>query len=244
MPRIGIRRQWSGMDRTSEIVSLPLGIAQVEWRRNTRARRVSLRIDPRGGSVVVTLPSRAGRGAGMALLQTHADWITTRLASLPGRVAFTDGAELPIAGVIHTIRHVPAARGGAWLHGTELQVAGHAEHLSRRVLDFLRTEAQRRLTDLVAIKAAQLGIRPHRITVKDTISRWGSCAADGSLAFSWRLVMAPHYVQDYVVAHEVAHLRHLNHGSQFWALVAELTDHMEPAMRWLRQEGIRLLRIG
>ena len=232
------------MDRISEIVSLPRGTAQVEWRRNARARRVSLRIDPRDGAVVVTLPSRAGRRAGMALLQTHADWITTRLASLPGRVAFTDGAPVPIAGVMHTIRHAPAARGGAWLHGAELHVAGGAEHLSRRVLDFLRTEARRRLTDLVDIKAAQLGIRPRRITVKDTISRWGSCAADGSLAFSWRLVMAPHYVQDYVVAHEVAHLRHLNHGSQFWALVAELTDYMEPAMRWLRQEGIRLLRIG
>ena len=232
------------MDRISEIVSLPLGIARVEWRRNARARRVSLRIDPRGGSVVVTLPSRAGRRAGMALLQTHADWITTRLASLPGRVAFTDGAEVPIAGVTHTIRHVPAARGGAWLNGTELQVSGHAEHLSRRVLDFLRSEARRRLSDLSALKAAQLGIRPRRITVKDTISRWGSCAAYGSLAFSWRLVMAPPYVQDYVVAHEVAHLRHMNHSRQFWAQVDLLTPHTRAAIAWLRTEGARLLRIG
>ena len=82
------------------------------------------------------------------------------------------------------------------------------------------------------------------MAVKDTRSRWGSCAANRNLAFSWRLVMAPRFVQDYVAAHEVAHLRHMNHGPRFWALVAELTPHTTAAVEWLRTHGPRLLRVG
>jgi predicted metal-dependent hydrolase len=228
----------------SETLALPHGPAHIEWRRSARARRVSLRIDARGGAVVVTLPPRAGRRAGMALLMSHADWVAERLAALPDAVPFADGAMVPIGGHLHRIRHMPHARGGAWLQDNELCVSGAAEFLRRRVLDFLQAEARRRLTVLVVAKSTRLGITPRRISVKDTRSRWGSCASDGSLAFSWRLVMASELVQDYVVAHEVAHLRHMNHGKRFWALVDQLTPHAAEAIPWLRTEGSRLLRIG
>ncbi len=228
----------------SETLSLPRGPAHIEWRRSARARRVSLRIDARGGAVVVTLPPRTGRGAGVALLMTHADWVAERLAALPDAVPFADGAMVPISGHPYRIRHMPNARGGAWLQDDEICVSGAAEFLRRRVLDFLSAEARRRLAALVVAKSGQLGITPRRITVKDTHSRWGSCASDGSLAFSWRLVMAPELVQDYVVAHEVAHLRHMNHGKRFWALVDKLTPHAAEAIPWLRAEGSRLQRIG
>ena len=227
-----------------EMLALPSGLTRVEWRRSSRARRVSLRIDPTGGSVVVTLPTRATRKAGMALLMGHADWVSDRLAALPEAVAFTDGAIVPICGVPHRIRHAPAARGGAFLLDQELHVTGAPEFLSRRVRDFLRREALRRLSALVMAKAGLIAIVPKRVTVKDTTSRWGSCAPDKSLALSWRLLMAPAFVQDYVVAHEVAHLRHMNHGPKFWALVDELTPHTKTAIHWLRAEGARLLRIG
>ena len=227
-----------------ETLNLPSGTARVEWRRSARARRVSLRIDPRGGAVVVTLPLRASRGAGMALLATHADWVADRLAALPEAVPFANGACVPICGEPHMIRHEPKLRGAAWESDGELRVTGRQEFLRRRVIDFLRAEARRRLSALAMAKSGMLGITPHRITVKDTHSRWGSCAPDGSLAFSWRLVMAPVLVQDYVAAHEVAHLRHMNHGKRFWALVDRLTPHAAEAIPWLRTEGVRLLRIG
>jgi predicted metal-dependent hydrolase len=227
-----------------ELVSLPGGPARVAWRRSTRARRVSLRIDPREGAVVVTLPTRAGRGAGMALLTTHADWIADRIAALPNLVRFEDGALVPLDGIEHRIRHVPDRRGAAWVENGAICVTGAAEFLPRRVSDFLRAEARRRLGALVAKKAGAAGLKPRRITVKDTLTRWGSCAPDGSLAFSWRLVMTPVFVQDYVAAHEVAHLRHMNHGKRFWGLVDTLTPHTETAIPWLRREGARLLRIG
>jgi predicted metal-dependent hydrolase len=228
----------------AETMHLPGGPAQVAWRRSTRARRVSLRIDPREGTVVVTLPTRAGRNAGVALLMSHADWVTDRLAALPAAVPFADGAFVPFLGRPHRIRHLPEARGAAWCAGDEICVTGRPEFLSRRVTDFLRAEALRRLRALAVTKAALAGLTPRRIAVKDTQSRWGSCASDGAIAFSWRLVMAPGFVQDYVVAHEVAHLRHMNHGPRFWALVNRLTPYTAEAVPWLRGEGARLLRVG
>jgi hypothetical protein len=231
-------------DLQPEILALKSGLARVEWRRSSRARRVSLRIDPTGGAVVVTLPTRATRKAGMALLMGHADWVSDRLAALPEAVVFADGVAVPICGVPHRIRHAPGSRGGAFLLEQELHVSGSAEFLARRVRDFLRNEARRRLGALAMAKAGLIGITPKRVTMKDTTSRWGSCAPDRSLALSWRLVMAPSFVQDYVVAHEVAHLRHMNHGPKFWSLVDELTPHTRIAIPWLRTEGARLLRIG
>lgn len=228
----------------SEILSLPGGPARVEWRRSRLARRVSLRIDPRGGAVVVTLPPRAGRTAGMALLMDHATWVAERLAALPGAVAFVDGALVPLHGTDHRIRHLPDRRGGVWVEGGEILVTSEAAFLPRRVADFFRAEARQCMSALVAAKADAAEVRPRRVAVKDTRSRWGSCAANGNLAFSWRLVMAPRFVQDYVAAHEVAHLRHMNHGPRFWSLVADLTPHTTAAVGWLRTQGPRLLRVG
>jgi predicted metal-dependent hydrolase len=225
---------------------LPLlgGHTRVEWRRSARARRVSLRIDPRRGAVVVTLPMRAARRAGMALLMTHADWVAARLAALPGAVPFAPGAQVLLDGVAHTLRHAPERRGTVWVEAGEILVAGEAAFLPRRVGDFLRAEARARLTRLVQEKGALAGLVARRVVVKDTRSRWGSCASSRTLAFSWRLVMAPPFVQDYVTAHEVAHLQHMNHGGLFWALVERLTPHRLAAVEWLRVQGPGLLRVG
>ena len=228
----------------SEMLLLAGCSARVEWRRSQKARRISLRIDPRGGGVVVTLPPRASRRAGMALVTNHADWIAQRLAALPEAIKFVHGAAVPLDDVAHPIAHVPHRTGGVWIEEGRIMVSGEAQFVSRRVADFLRAEARRRLSALVQQKAAQAGLRPSRVAVKDTRSRWGSCAASRNLSFSWRLVMAPPFVQDYVVAHEVAHLAHMNHGPQFWAKVGTLSPHTEPAMAWLNTHGSRLLRIG
>lgn len=228
----------------SELLSLPGGPALVEWRRSTRARRVSLRIDPRCGTVVITLPQRAARTAGMALLMDNAEWVSCRLAKLPKAVTFIDGAEVPLHGANYRIRHDPSARGGAYITGGEIVVAGDPAFLPRRVSDFLRAEARRSISALVTQKAALARVQPGRITLKDTSTRWGSCAANRNLAFSWRLVMAPAFVQDYVTAHEVAHLRHMNHGPQFWALVRHITPYTAQAVVWLRTEGASLLRVN
>ena len=228
----------------AELLALPYGPARITWRRSSRARRVSLRIDTRAALVVVTLPPRAGRTAGMALLMDHAAWVAERLAALPEPTPFADWAVVPLNGVEHRIRHVARARGGVRVERGEILVPGERELVPRRVAEFFRAEARRRLLALVQQKAALAGVAPRRLTVKDTRSRWGSCAASGSLAFSWRLVMAPRFVQDYVTAHEVAHLRHMDHGPRFWGLVGQLTPHTDAAVAWLRKHGAKLLRVG
>ena len=235
------------MQTFPEILTLPRGPVPVAWRQSLRARRVSLRIDARDGAVVITLPARAGRPAGMALLMDQAGWVADRLAALPGRVRFADGAVLPLGGRPVRIRHVAAwrrGRGPAWLERGELLVGGEAALLSRRVGEFLRNEARRRLASAALSKARAIAAPIRCVVVKDPSTRWGSCAADGTLMFSWRLVMAPPPVQDYAVAHEVAHLRHMDHGQDFWALVDGLTPHREAASAWLRHEGLGLLRVG
>lgn len=227
----------------TESLLLPHGPTRVQWRRSARARRVSLRIDPREGGVIVTLPPRAAQAQGRALLMDHAGWVAERLARLPTPVVLQDGAVLPLAGKPLLIRHTPDRR-VTRLIDNELHVSGLPEFLPRRVLDFLRAEARRRLAATALEKAARAGLQPRRIVVKDTRSRWGSCASNGTLMFSWRLVMAPPEIQDYVAAHEVAHLRHMDHSRAFWALVAELTPHRAMATAWLERRGPGLMRIG
>ena len=225
------------------LLGAPVG-CPVRWSRSARARRVSLRIDARAGAVVVTLPMRKPRREGVALLTTHAAWVMERLDALAPAVELAPGAEVLIGGRPHVIRHDPDARGGAFLDGATIIVSGRPEFLARRVKDFLRAEAKRRIAGLLEGHAASLGVKVRALRVKDTQSRWGSCAPDGTLAFSWRLVMAPDWVLDYVVAHEVAHLRELNHSPRFWTHVEALTPHREAAQDWLRDNGPTLLRVG
>ncbi|TCI00047.1 M48 family peptidase [Roseococcus sp. SYP-B2431] len=223
---------------------LPPEPCPVVWKRSARARRVSLRIDPLEGAVVVTLPNRVGRRHGLALLSEHAGWVMQRLAALAPERPFEPGASVPIGGVDHVIRHEPARRGAAFLEEGVLVVTGDAAFVARRVRDFLRAEALRRIGAAARPHAEALGVVPRAIRLKDTRSRWGSCAPDRTLAFSWRLVLAPDWVLDYVVAHEVAHLREMNHSDRFWAHVEARTPHRQAATEWLRRHGAALQRVG
>lgn len=223
---------------------LPPEPCPVRWRRSARARRVSLRIDAARGDVVVTLPQRASRKQGVALLTEHAGWVMTKLGGLAPERPFEPGATVPIGGVEHVIRHEPGRRGGAVIEDGALVVAGAAPFIARRVRDFLRAEALRRIALAARPHAEALGVTPRAIRLKDTKSRWGSCAPGGTLAFSWRLILAPDWVLDYVVAHEVAHLREMNHSPRFWALVEQRSAHRHAATEWLRRHGAALQRMG
>jgi len=229
---------------STELLPVQGALARVEFRRSSRARKISLRIDAAQGGVVITLPPRASRRAGILLLQTHEAWVADRLAELPGAIPFIPGAVVPVSGKPHVIVPVPGRTGGAWIEDGQIMVTGGPEFLARRVTDHLRRLARTRLTALTAEKAAIGGLSPKCVRVKDTRTRWGSCAPDGTLAFCWRLILAPEFVQDYVVGHEVAHLRHMNHGRHFWALTENLTPYRSAATAWLSSNGQALLRIG
>lgn len=216
----------------------------VRLKRNGRARRIILRLDKSGDGVVVTLPKWVAAAEGIAWAEKQTVWIANRLSALPQRTAFADGAVIPFQGEDHVIRHVPGARRGVWLEDGEIRVSGQPEHLERRVRDWLKKEARARLSAEAAKASEALGMKHGRISVRDTRSRWGSCAANGNLSFCWRLILAPAYVLDYVVAHEVAHLKEPHHGPSFWETVAVLDPNADAGREWLRKHGEALHFIG
>ena len=217
----------------------------VTFLRSARARRVSLRVDSARRRIVLTAPLRMSRDIALNFAHGQGGWIAARLRRLPVPRPFQDGAEVPVFGVPHRIRHRPDARGTVWLEETEIHVAGRAEHLPRRLRDWLIAELRRRVMPLVQAKAERLQRPVTRVGLRDSRSRWGSCGPDGGLSFSWRLVFAPPEVLDYLVAHEVAHLVHKNHGPRFWAATRALCDGpMEPPKSWLRAHGEVLLQYG
>jgi predicted metal-dependent hydrolase len=157
------------------------------------------------------------------------------------------GARIPFRGVEHVIRAGETrGEGPVWLEKAGdlpvIRVSGRSEHVPRRLTDFLKRQAREALEERAFEYAARIGVKHSRITVRDTASRWGSCSSTRSLSFSWRLILAPPFVLDYVVAHEIAHLREMNHGRNFWKLVAQLIGDRAPAQKWLRDHGMALHR--
>jgi predicted metal-dependent hydrolase len=154
-----------------------------------------------------------------------------------------------VRGVSHKIVHRRAARGTVWCESDAqgqqlLCVAGEAPHVDRRIGDFLKREARRELEAASRRYAAMLGVRIKRIAVRDQSSRWGSCSNTGALSFSWRLILAPPFVLDYLAAHEVAHLVELNHSPRFWRLVTRIYPNPDRAKVWLDVHGADLHRYG
>lgn len=190
------------------------------------------------------MPNRASDAAAQRFLASNAGWVLRQLARLPAAVPFADGAVLPLLGRDVILRHLPEGRLAARLDGEVLLVSGDAAHLPRRVRDFLKVLARRELAARAQATAARLGRRVTRVSVRDGTSRWGSCTAAGALSFSWRLILAPVWVLDYVVAHEVAHLVHLDHSPRFWAVVRKLSPDAERARAWLARHGAALHRYG
>lgn len=219
-------------------------VVPVAIHRNRQARRVILRLDPISGGARLTLPPYVPLAEGLGFVEQQRSWLKNRLIRLPDRVLFEDGAVIPLLGDDHIIRHLPYARGVVWIDGNEICVTGHEEHLSRRVHDWLKKEAKEKLTELAHAKATRIGAKVARVTVRDTRSRWGSCTFDGALNFSWRMILTPSFVFDFIVAHEVAHLVERNHGPNFHLLVDELTPAQARAEAWLAVHGPSLHRFG
>lgn len=203
-----------------------------------------VRIDPKTDGVKLTLPWYVAESEGLSFLNSQTTWLRRRLGKLTPRISFSDGVEVNVLDDTYRVRGRPDARRGVWVEDQIVHVSGQPEHLARRLTDWLKAEAKKRLTALSHQKAEMIGKSVKRVTVRDTTSRWGSCTHDGSLNYSWRLVMAPGFVFDFIVAHEVAHLIERNHGPKFHKLVDQLTDEADRAEAWLSVHGAALHRIG
>jgi predicted metal-dependent hydrolase len=223
---------------------------EIKVRANPRARRYIVKVDPTTGEVSVTAPSSRSLNHALDFARKELNWIADMLANVPRPVELTLGAPVLFRGVVHVLR-----RGDPLVAGRKapvsidreaprptLRVTGQPEHAARRVRDWLKAEARRRICERVEEYSAMLGVHAKKVTIRDTTSRWGSCSSARYLSFSWRLVMAPPHVLDYVVAHEVAHLRELNHEPRFWRLVDSVLPHMRRSQAWLEENGATLHR--
>lgn len=215
---------------------------------NRRARRLILRVDPVAGRLLITVPSKRAAPDALAFARERRDWIAAQLTEDAAGRPFADGAVVPYRGAPHRIVNEggPRAPVRAGVHdgAAVIFVGGEAAHLNRRLTDWLRSEARRLFSERVAAHSAAIGVRPSRISIRDTRSRWGSCNSERALSFSWRLVLAPPFVLDYVAAHECAHLVHLNHSPAYWRLVRSLGVRTKEAEAWLDREGVSLHRWG
>ncbi len=213
----------------------------VALRRSARARKLSLRVSRLDGRVTLTLPRGVPDREGLSFLRSREDWLRGHLSTVGGEVRPVLGGTILFAGVAVPILAAPVKR--LSYKDDSFFLPDDPARVGPRLSAFLKTQARDRLAAASDHYAAALG-RPYRnLTLRDTRSRWGSCSAQGDLMYSWRLIMAPRPVLDYVAAHEVAHLAEMNHSDRFWAVVNRLFPDHAACRRWLRDNGESLHRI-
>ncbi len=235
-----------------EFIEIDLGnkAQKIVLKRNSRAKRYILRIPAGDPTPVLTVPARGNLKTAQDFANRQIEWLQKKLGSRPDTISFEEFARIPIRGVPHTLRSSGKLRGIARLEVDEeteeplLLLPGETQSFSRKTNDFLRKLAKQDLEAHVERFTMQIGRNHHSITLRDTKSRWGSCSHDGKLSFSWRLVMAPPDILEYVAAHEVAHLVKLDHSPEFWQICETLAPHTKQAQRWLKEHGSQLHLYG
>lgn len=212
----------------------------VEIRTSARARRYSLRVPATGGPPVLTMPAGANPAEALRFAESRKGWLRRHLADRGAPVPVGYGTTLPVLGAQVTI--APGTGRSARRDGAVLHLPGPDHTVGKRAQSWLKSCAREALTDAATRYARSSGTRFSRLDLRDTKGRWGSCSSAGRLMFSWRLALAPPQVLDYVAAHEVAHLTHMDHSPRFWALVARICPGHEAPRLWLRENGPALHR--
>ena len=231
--------------KEAESLNLP-GLAwPVEVRSHPRARSVRLRLDEGRGRLLLTHPRRMSRRAAIEWAGKQTEWVEAQLAAIQPAEPFLSDAAIPIEGNLVRLKWDPQLQRTPRLADGVLSCGGPADSFAGRIERFLRDLARNRLSEATADAARRAGVTVRSVSVGDAGSRWGSCSASGALRYSWRIILAPPHLLNWLVAHEVAHRRHMNHGPEFRALEAQLYGaNVAAARAELRSLGPRLKRIG
>jgi len=226
-------------------------ILPVLARINRRARRYIIRVDSVKGVVHITAPSKRSLPEALRFARSRQQWILQELRNGPSAKPFYNGGLCPYRGLDHPIEHVGGVRAPTRLKIEEgsrrpakILVGGDLEHINRRVVDWLKRQARQVLTERSDFYCEQLGVKRGSIRVGDTKSRWGSCSQEGTISYSWRLILTPPPILNYVAAHECAHMVEDNHSAAFWAVCDSINDDVKKAKKWLRANGAFLHAVG
>ena len=204
--------------------------------KSARSKNLRLRVD-KTGTVHLSMPTWTLKSTGMKFVKDNTLWIQEQLNKIKPIKQFENGMKISILGQHVTICHTPNHKGACTIQNGQLFVSGDVEHLHRRIKDFIIRLAYPYIQTKAIEMAKQLGEKPTHITLKDTSSRWGSCSSTKRLNFCWKLALAPDYVLEYIIAHEVSHLKQMNHSDKFWAVVGTLGVRRADAEIWLRKNG-------
>ena len=219
----------------------------VTVKRSKRAKRAALRLDPTQRTINLVVPERMPLYKAYHFAQNHEAWVRETLDKLAPPMPFKNETNLPIFGdtVRISIAHNPALkRTTLKQHDDVLEVKTYQDDPTNRITSHLKKLARAGLADIATDKAEVIKKEIATVTVRDTKSRWGSCSREGELSFSWRLIFAPYDAIDYVVAHEVAHLIHMDHSKNFWTLCKQLSCNYTEGKYWMKEHGNELMRYG
>jgi predicted metal-dependent hydrolase len=219
----------------------------VQIKHSPRARRLALRLDPKERIINLIVPRGVSEVRALSFAAEQQGWIMKQISKMPKPISYENGTTIPILGQntnINIVYDSTLKRTSISLQDNELLVSTNKEDPSGRIQRFLKNLAHETIEKLSREKAIVLGKRVKSITLRDTKSRWGSCSSDGKLSFSWRLIHAPYESLDYVVAHEVAHLKHMDHSPRFWATCEKLSSDYEDGKGWMRDNAHQLMRYG
>lgn len=216
---------------------------KISLSRNKRSKRLTLRQNVSDGNFKLSMPMRGTIKQAEAFCRQHSAWIAKKSADMQDMIKFADGQYIPLHGQPVKLVFLEPLRGKTQLNDNEIHVYGGAQYAPRRLTTWLKDQAKKDILQAIEKYQPLLQVKYSKLTIRDTKSRWGSCSSSKALSFSWRLVMAPQNVLDYVVAHELAHILEMNHSPQFWAHVDAVCPHMKASQKWLKTNGGQLHHI-
>lgn len=219
-------------------------LVAVAVRRNRQAKRLILRVDKNSGAIKLTLPHHIGQCTAERFITSNTEWLLTERENIVPTQVVGHEDSLCFLGDTLTIEFTNVPPRGVHLGAEAISVGGPADMASKRLANWLRTEAKKILSERSMYHADTLGVSFKRVSIGDMKSRWGSCSSSGTLRYNWRLIMAPFEVLDYVAAHEVAHILEMNHSEYFWAHVARCVPDYKNRRRWLKTVGNDLFKVA
>lgn len=213
---------------------------EIKINQSSRSKKLTLKIDSKSNIPTLSMPKLYSQKRAFDFVENHLDWIKDKLSESITPQKFKDGEVFSLFSKTVEIKHSPELRSGVRLEDNLLKVSGEITFLHRRVKDFIKKQAKEKLQKLSKEKAQVIGYKINNVVIKDTKSRWGSCSSNNNINYNWRVALAPEFVVEYLVSHEVSHLKHQDHSKDFWACVKNLMPNYIQGKNWLRTKGKEL----